>query len=609
MKVLLITPPLTQANTPYPATPYLYGFLKEKGYEVYQRDPSLTLLLKLLSQEGLSDIEKELNLKKGKTEFTPTVKYFLKHAHAYQSSVDTVVKFLQGKDSTLEEKILSKNFLPRGPRFHVLKDLEVQYGTNLKEVVSLFGYKSPAKFLASLYIDDLNDVIKQGIDARFELSKYGEKLAASSASFDPIYKALNKSNTLVDRYIDAITEELFNEIKPNVVGMTLPFPGNVYAGFRMAKKFKTLSSVTQILMGGGYVNTELRQLEEPRVFDYVDYLTLDDGEIPFLCLLENLQSQSSSPKYLRTLLRENGKVTLKSDPTLKDLKFNETSCPSYEGLPLKDYLSLSEMLNPMHTLWSDGRWNKLTVAHGCYWKKCTFCDLSLDYISRYEALDVDLLVSRIEKLIKETGERGFHFVDEAAPPKVLKLLAEKLIEKKIQIKWWANIRFEKAFTKELAALLAKSGCIAMSGGLEVATDRLLKLMDKGVTVEQVREVTRAFSENGIMVHAYLMYGFPSQTEEETLYALEEVRKLFQNGYIQSAFWHRFSVTAHSPIGLNPKKYGIRLLEEKTTFAKNDIPFVDSTGIDHSQFDFGLKKATYNYMYGVGFEEDVRSWFC
>jgi radical SAM superfamily enzyme YgiQ (UPF0313 family) len=231
------------------------------------------------------------------------------------------------------------------------------------------------------------------------------------------------------------------------------------------------------------------------------------------------------------------------------------------------------MLNPMHRLWSDGRWNKLTVAHGCYWKKCSFCDVSLDYIGRYDASPPPTLVDRIESIIEETGQTGFHFVDEAAPPKALKALAEELARNRA-ISWWGNIRFEKSFTPELCLQLADSGCIAVSGGLEVASDRLLKLMQKGVSVEQVARVTRAFSDAGILVHAYLMYGFPTQTVQDTVDALEYVRQLFAAGCIQSGFFHRFVCTVHSPVGLHPE--AVRRDFEKplppVSFAKNDVGF-------------------------------------
>jgi hypothetical protein len=220
-----------------------------------------------------------------------------------------------------------------------------------------------------------------------------------------------------------------------------------------------------------------------------------------------------------------------------------------------------------------------------------------------------VLVDRIEAIVAETGQTGFHFVDEAAPPKALKALAEELLRRNVHISWWGNIRFEKTFTPELADLLAQSGCIAVSGGLEVASDRLLKLMKKGVSVDQVARVTRGFTDAGILVHAYLMYGFPTQTVEDTVDALEYVRQLFENGCIQSGFFHRFACTVHSPVGRDPSAYGIKLQALPTiTFAKNDVGFYDPTGTDHDLLGEALRKAIYNFMHGIGTEADVRSWF-
>ncbi|HEY5763323.1 MAG TPA: radical SAM protein, partial [Rhodocyclaceae bacterium] len=292
-----------------------------------------------------------------------------------------------------------------------------------------------------------------------------------------------------------------------------------------------------------------------------------------------------------------------------DIAFAEVGTPTWDGLPLDRYLSVLDMLNPMHRLWSDGRWNKLTVAHGCYWKKCSFCDVGLDYIGRFDGAPATLLVDRIEAVIAETGQTGFHFVDEAAPPKALRALAEELQRRNLAISWWGNIRFEKSFSPELCALLADSGCIAVSGGLEVASDRLLKLMQKGVSVEQVARVTRAFSEAGILVHAYLMYGFPTQTVQDTVDALEYVRQLFDAGCISSGFFHRFTCTVHSPVGLHPERYGITLEPlPPGGFARNDVRFTDPTGVDHEALGQGLTKALYNYMHGIGLDQDLRGWF-
>ncbi len=660
LRVLLFTPPMTQLNTPYPATAYLTGFLRQQGYDTVQADPALELVLRLFSREGLTRIRAKIFQDGEKTsapsKHGPATRVFLKSFERYTTVIEPAIRFLQGKDPTAATRIASRELLPEGPAFQALSQYEsLADGSDadpLSWAFGALGVQDRAKFLASLLIDDLAAVIRESIDPRFELSRYGEKLAASAPSFDPIDEALHAAPTLVDEILDEITSELVARLAPNgdsglIVGLTAPFPGNVYGAFRMARTIRKLRPEAKILLGGGYVNTELRELEEPRVFDDIDFITLDDGEKPLLLLLEKFerelaarddqrdgipaapvssQASADSDTYLRTFMRENGRVVFKTDKKHHDIPHRNVGAPVYDGLPLDRYLSIFEMLNPMHRIWSDGRWNKLTLAHGCYWKKCSFCDITLDYIGRYDGAPADLIVDRIEKVIAETGQSGFHFVDEAAPPAVLKAMAEKLIERGISITWWGNIRFDKVFTPELARLLARSGCIAVSGGLEVASDRLLKLMNKGVTVEQVARVTRALTDAGIMVHAYLMFGFPTQTAAETIDALERVRQLFAAGCIQSAYWHRFSATVHSPVGREPAKFGIEILSDTAAapstrgtrelsaekklprFARNDLPFHDPSGVDHDRLGVGLKKALYNFMHGIGLEQDVRDWF-
>jgi hypothetical protein len=308
-------------------------------------------------------------------------------------------------------------------------------------------------------------------------------------------------------------------------------------------------------------------------------------------------------------LLENGEVVYKNNSLKKDYKQSQVGTPDYSDLLLDKYISVIEIVNPMHRMWSDGRWNKLTMAHGCYWGKCTFCDISLDYIKIYEPVAANLIVDRIQELSEKTGQNGFHFVDEAAPPALMREVALEILRRKISVTWWTNIRFEKSFTQDLCLLLKASGCIAVSGGLEVASDRLLKLIDKGVTVEQVAKVTRNFTEAGVMVHAYLMYGYPTQTIQETIDSLEMVRQLFEVGVLQSGFWHQFAMTAHSPVGMYPEQFGVEKERENIgTFANNDINYSDETGIDHDQFSFGLKKSLFNFMHGICFDYPLHDWF-
>ena len=600
---------MTQLNTPYPSTAYLTGFLRSRDIDAVQEDLALALVLSFFAPGGMSEIRAQA-LTVPEESRSASVNFFLDYFDAYQSTIAPTISFLQGRDSTLSHRINTRDFLPEGPRFASLDAFDDEEADDpLSWAFGALGSQDRARHLATLYLNDLSDVLRDAVDDRFEFVRYAESLASSQPTFTPLADALQAKPTLMDLHLQELASKAIECHQPNVVLLSVPFPGAMYAALRIAQVIKKSHPEIKIALGGGYVNTELRELSDARIFDYVDFITLDSGERPLLALLEHIGGKRSTERLVRTFIRNASKQVQYLNWQEFDVPFEEVGTATWDGLPLDSYLSLLDMLNPMHRLWSDGRWNKLTVAHGCYWKKCSFCDVSLDYISRYETASASLLVDRIEQIVHETGQTGFHFVDEAAPPKILKALAEELIRRKIVISWWGNIRFEKTFTPELAELLAKSGCIAMSGGLEVASDRLLNLMKKGVSVEQVAQVTKGFSDAGILVHAYLMYGFPTQTVQETVDALEYVRQLFENGCIQSGFFHRFICTVHSPVGLNPQEYGIELIPlPEITFAKNDVAFIDPTGVDHDVLGQGLKKAIYNYMHGVGFEIKTKSWF-
>ncbi|NMG75900.1 B12-binding domain-containing radical SAM protein [Aromatoleum diolicum] len=611
LRVLSVIPPMTQLNTPYPSTAYLTGFLRSRGVDAVQEDLALALVLRLFSREGLAEVRKCIETTPERKR-TPLVKAFLEHFDHYRRTIGPAVAFLQGRDPTIAHRICGRTFLPEGPRFQSLDVyIDPEGGDPLAWAFGALGLEDRARHLATLYLNDVADVLREAVDPRFEFVRYAESLAQSQATFDPLATALAAPLNLVDSTLRELTLEAIERHSPQLVLLSVPFPGAVYGAFRIAQAIKAHDPAIVTVLGGGFVNTELRELAEPRVFDYFDYVTLDDGERPLLALLDHLGGgRRSRQRLVRTFVREadTGQVRYLNIGEA-DIAFAEVGTPTWDGLPLDRYLSVLDMLNPMHRLWSDGRWNKLTVAHGCYWKKCSFCDVSLDYISRYDGASAATLVDRIDSIVKETGQTGFHFVDEAAPPKALKALAQELLERDRAISWWGNIRFEKSFTPDLCRLLAESGCIAISGGLEVASDRLLTLMKKGVSVDQVARVTHAFTEAGILVHAYLMYGFPTQTVQDTVDALEYVRQLFEAGCIQSGFFHRFACTVHSPVGQHPEEYGVTLAPlPPGAFAKNDVRFIDPTGTDHDTLGVALNKALYNYMHGIGLEEDVRNWF-
>ena len=598
-KILLITPPLTQLNTPYPATAYLTYFLRRQNHCTQQIDLGIELILALFNRRGLTD----LFIHASELDLNPQTQRIMALKNQYIQTIDAVISFLQNKDLTLATRICTRLFLPEGTRFNSLQEMDPH----------LFGsmaVQDKARFYATLYLEDLGDFIQQNIDPGFGFSRYQEKISLAASSFDELDFALDHEPTYLDKIMLQLLDKHLIHFQPDLITLSIPFPGNLYGGLRCAQYVRDARPDCAIAMGGGYPNTELRELSDARIFDFVDFICLDDGENPLTQIIRLLEGEITPEKLQRTfMLNSEGEVEYLDGCTQPDAPHTESGRPDYSGLDLDSYLNIIEVANPMHRLWNDGRWNKMTLAHGCYWKRCSFCDVTLDYIERYDEAPATLLVDRIEDLITQTGMSGFHFVDEAAPPRLMQELALEIIRRGLNISWWTNVRFERAFTPSLCQLLARSGCIAVSGGLEVASDRLLLKMKKGTNLTQVCQSTQAFSESGILVHSYLMYGFPTETAQETVDALEVVRQLFQHKLIQSGFWHRFALTAHSPIGKNPEAYGVTITgPEFLGFAKNELTHHDPQGCDHDLFSSGLKKSLYNFMHDVGLDQNLNFWF-
>ena len=597
--ILFITPPFSQLNTPYPATTCLKGFLNTKNILSHQSDLGIEVILALFSPAGFTDLFREIDQRKPL--LSANAQRIVQLKDKYINTIGQVIAFLQGRSPELAHLLCSGNWLPEASRFGQTTDLDHDFG--------LLGIHDRAKHLATLYLEDISDLVKETVDPHFGFSRYAERLGRSASSFDELQNALNGSGNYIDSLMTGLLKEKISLYQPTLVALTVPFPGNLYSALKCGQWIRKNHPEIKIVMGGGFVNTELRSLTDPRVFDYVDFITLDDGETPLLHLIGHLEGQRTLENLKHTFTRLNGTVVFFDGSKEPDVPQNETGIPDYSDLLPDKYLSVIEMANPMHRLWSDGRWNKLMLAHGCYWSKCTFCDITLDYIKRYEPNKPALICDRMEAIMAQTGHHGFHFTDEAAPPALLRDLAMEILRRKLTIIWWTNIRFETNFSDDLCILLKESGCIAVSGGLEVASDRILKMINKGVTVAQVARVASNFTRAGIMVHAYLMYGFPTQTAHETIDSLEVVRQLFLNSVVQSGFWHQFTLTAHSPAGLDPQRFGVdKESSLPGTFANNDLIPIDLKGCNHETFSEGLKKSLYNYMHNICFDFPLQEWF-
>ena len=376
MRVLLITPPLTQLNTPYPATAYLKGYYVAQGHEVRQVDLGIEVVDRVLSRAFLENI--------GLT--------------SQARIIEPVKSFLRGKDDTLGPRIANRSLLPEGKRFEQLDE------DNMEWSFGVSGTTNKAMHLATLFIEDIADYIREHVDSHFDLVRYAEYLSNDAPTFDPLYAELQQEPSAIDRLMIQTLEEIISTFNfplstLDKVCITVPFPGCLYGALRCGQWLKAHTTAT-VEIGGGFPNTEWRQLGDQRIYEFCDEVSIDG------------------------------------------CKEGDQYCPDFSDLPLDKYLSLTEMTNPMHRLWNQGRWNKMVMAHGCYWHRCAFCDTSLDYIGNYHAPKATTVVDHMERVMAQTGRTGFHFVDEALPPKLLREVAEEILHRGLAVSFWGNIRFE-----------------------------------------------------------------------------------------------------------------------------------------------------------------------
>jgi radical SAM superfamily enzyme YgiQ (UPF0313 family) len=626
--ICLVQPPFTQLNSPYPGIYYLRSFLEGQGCAVTVRDHSIMLFEKIFCRTGLEKIFNDINPREVKD--NPIVESFFSERDRWLASIDRTVDFLRGKDHEWGYLIaLANGVLPRGvSSLYTLMEIQQTKGDPTIE---------DAPLLASKLLADIADLITVTLDRGFSLIRYvpspGADLSPGLAAqaggyrdFSIVSEALN--GYVMRTFYRPLLETEWKNLAartgwnagssknmPLVLGTGIPFPGCLAGALVCAESAKKFfgSDITTVA-GGGYVNTELRFITETKFFDYFDYLTFDRGYGAWDSVLRKLEMRNEKGEMIKrsalykTVFRDDTGIIVKDDFIVNvnsitddtaigmhiDDEAAQTVFPDYSDVDFSRYICPVDDVNPMHRLWSDGRWLKVYAAHGCYWHNCAFCDTSLDYIRCYKPVDSEALFHHLQTQAEKTGVRGVHLADEACPPASLLHLA--LLNRKagLPLLFWGNIRFEKSFTPDAAAILASGGVIGVSAGIEVAAaitgEKGFDRIGKGINLADVVASCAAVKEAGILVHAYLIYGYWDEGDGEIIDSAEIMRQLFEAELLDSAFWHQFSLTKHSRIyaeklrGLHPALQvtgdslcdttgGVSSQQHEKIFALNDLSFV------------------------------------
>ncbi len=597
MRVLLIQPPFVQFNSPYPAVHYLEAFLRAAGHDAEASDHTAPLHRAIFGRHGLErvfeDAEKAMAGRSAPDAATArALERYFSQKDRYLAVADTVIDFLRGADPAAAHFLSNERMLPRGNRLDaLLSDEEGPTGSDF------------ARAAATRILDDLGDLVSYALDPEYGTVRYAERIAASRADYGFVRAAAD--GYLMRTFYRPWLKDFFGQRakdKPALVGLSIPFPGCAAGAIAAAREAKAaFGDGTLVVAGGGYVTTELRLLSDPAVFKDFDRLVFDAGYGGLASIVEELEGGSGG-LYRVMMAGPDGAVERHGFPERDDANSvgSVIGCPEAERFAANETWALRDVFpdyrsadfgalpkvldstNPMHRLWNDAPWLKYHLAHGCYWRKCAFCDTELDYVGRFVPANATRLLEAAQAAAERTGLSGIHFVDEALPlPSLLSFArANRRLAKPFS--FWGNVRFDPFWTRDLCAFLADSGFVAASGGLEIATERGLSMTGKGVTLAGVVRALEAFGSAGVLVHSYLIYGFPGQDDADIADSMEIVRQLFAAGLVDSAFWHRFTLTRHSlmynewKVGARPE---LRPIDAQASFASNDLGFENSERFD------------------------------
>jgi radical SAM superfamily enzyme YgiQ (UPF0313 family) len=631
MDLLLIQPPFVQLNSPYPAIAYLASYARREGHVVKCHDLSIELFRAIFCSAGLTRVfaEAEKRLAGRIDTFDrPTrknVQRYLSNAERYVQSIDRVIGLLAGGDDAFAHELSAGRRVPWGHRSEGFLE------ANDEEIGS-----TDAPLLASLIVEDLADLITFAVDPDFSLVRYAESKASSQPDFRVVEKAARESFLLREFFRPLVARTLEgahpSSFAPRLLCISIPFPGTLPGALVLAEESrKIFGQELKIAFGGGYVSTELRALRDPSIFRYADFLCYDAGYGALSSIISSLGTGKTN-LHRTVVQREKGLTAWGFEGTdlsffraeslyevretegAADIQARELTAlrevfPDYAGIDFRRYVRIVEGTNPMHALWSDAKWIKARLAYGCYWGKCAFCDTALDYIARFAPASPEALFAHLAKQSAAARQRGIHFVDEAMPVPHLVRFALENIRGGRPFSFWGNTRLETQFTADACALLAEGGLVGISAGLEIATEAGLEKTGKGLALADAVQALAELKANGIMAHVYLIYGWPGQSGQEIIDAMEVVRQLFVEGLVDSGFWHKFILTRHSPMYAQWKagqRPDLRVIEHPWTFGSNDLSFEGEK--EMGVYGPGLDAAMDAWMEDSGRQEPVSRWF-
>ncbi|MCF6156367.1 MAG: B12-binding domain-containing radical SAM protein [Candidatus Brocadia sp.] len=512
--VVLIFPPQWTPMQPYLSIPALTAYLQNHGISVNQCDLNLDFYEKLLSRGQLQPLCCKLEqifqqLNKKQSLRLEEQRYFYS-IYLIRSAFDEVI-------SKIEE---TKDFFRSEENFFDLSKLSIQ------------------KSILNTAINIVN------VSCRVELALDELCFPIDVESFEEIAKFISREeNNFLLRFFQKQIEDLLTSKKYLLAGISINDSSQLVPALTMTRWIKVHRPEIHITIGGNLLSRCIDGLRNlPDFFrNFADSVVIFEGEKPLLKLIQTIKNGKKLANVPNLIFLDCEKVV--QTEMCQPEEINRLPTPDFDGLKLDKYFAPFLIL-------------PILSSRGCYWGKCTFCDHSYIYREGFQQRDAEQVANDLRTLNIKYGTRYFSFSDEALSPSASRLISAKIIESKLDVSLLAQVRLETAFSDEICSLMSQAGIKMLFIGLESASLRIQKKIRKGINFDLAPTILKRFYEAGIMVHLFVIFGFPEETVEDSEETIDFILK--NKDYVFSVGASTFAIGRHSPISQNPSKYGVTI---------------------------------------------------
>jgi len=521
VKLALIFPPACDPTAPYPAVAALAGFLRPQGIEVLPIDANLEGFLALLQREPLALLRDRIERRISRLQ--------RRRALDHQSQLEFLTLLrVRGEAGAVPVGISTA--------LDVLRTSERFY--------------DPGQYADAVATVSASLRVIAAAHAPMQLDFTAYRTPFALTTPDEIARDADRERDPFDSYLTRDLVPRLRRAGVDAIGVSVCFPGQLVPAYSFALKLKAAFPEAHLVAGGPAITQVLLRLQGralAQALGAFDSAVVFEGEHTLLAVCRALADGPGSPQALRRIpnlvLRDPllGARILPGPPAV-DLR--TLPAPDFDGLPLDRYLS-PHLLLPYDP------------TRGCYWGRCAFCHygLAATGTARYRERAVNTVVEHMGALSLRHNTRFFYLSQDSVAPKMLCRLAEALAEAGLDLRWGTDLRPEPYLTRKRCQGLRRGGAVACSLGVESASPRVLRLIDKGIAPGRAATVVRNLARAGIAAEVMCFSDFPTETFTEAMATLGFIERHAQ--HIAAFIVGRFELTHGSRVASDPTRFGLR----------------------------------------------------